>query len=397
VPGLSDTVIRQAIERITPRLIEDRRWLHAHPELGMQEVETARFVAERLCELGYEVRTGVAETGVLGTLRGVGPGPVVLLRADLDALPIQEENDVSYRSTVPGLMHACGHDAHTAILLGVAETLAGLRADLPGTVKLAFQPAEENEGGAERMIAAGVLDDPAVDACFGLHVDAELDVGTIGVRSGAFMAAEDDFTATIQGRGGHAAEPHLTVDAALIACEVVVALQSLVSREVDPLLPAVVTVGKVQAGTARNVIADSATIEGTVRTFDREVRDLLAERIPAVIASIAAVRRGRAEVEYERGYAAVINDPALAELMRTAAVATVGEERVWIPPPTMGSDDVSAFLEAVPGCYCFVGARDAASGKTWGHHHPRFDIDERCLPIGAELLVRTALARLARR
>jgi amidohydrolase len=346
--------LRRAIERIAPRLIADRRWLHAHPELGTQEFETGRFVAARLRGLGFEVRTGVADTGVLGTIRGGRPGPVLLLRADMDALPIEEENDVPYRSIVPDLMHACGHDAHTAILLGVAEVLSGLRDDLPGTVKLAFQPAEENEGGAERMIAAGVLDDPPVAACFGLHVDAESGVGTIGVCPGPFMAAEDEFTATIQGQGGHAGLPHLTVDAVLIACEAVVALQAIVSREVDPLQPAVVTVGRIQAGTARNVIADTATIEGTIRTFAPEIRDLLAQRVPAVISAIAGARRGTAHVDYERGYAAVVNDPALAELMWTAAAATVGAERVWTPPPTMGSDDVSAFLEAVPGCYCLV-------------------------------------------
>jgi amidohydrolase len=258
---------------------------------------------------------------------------------------------------------------------------------LAGTVKLVFQPAEENFGGAEPMIAEGVMNDPTVEACFGLHVDQESPVGTISVRSGPMFAAEDDFRITIQGKGGHAALPHRTVDATLVAAEVVVALQSLVSREVDPLELAVVTVGMLRSGVAGNVIADRAELAGTVRTFDPAVRKYLSQRLPELVTSVATGMRAAVEIDYELGYPAVVNDREVTALVRRAAAETVGAERVLEAEPTLGADDMSYFLEAAPGCYFFVGSRDEASGKVFTHH-PRFDIDERCLVIGVETLVR---------
>ena len=394
----TDTVtgrmIDQEVERLTPQLIEDRRYFHQHPELGFQEENTARVVAQRLRELGLEVRTGVGRTGVVGVLRGGRPGRTVLLRADMDALPIEEENDVPYRSQNPGVMHACGHDAHTAILLGVATILAGMREEIAGNVTFAFQPAEEIVSGAKEMIEAGAMADPPVDACFGLHVWQNLPVGVIGVRSGPLMAAGDAFRAVIRGRSAHAAEPHRGIDATLIASQTVVALQSLVSREVSPLESAVVTVGQLHAGTASNIIASHAELAGTVRTFDKEVRRHLSERVPALIRSIAEAMGAEAEVEYSFGVPATVNDPAMTEIVRAAAAEVVGPENVVEATPTMGSEDMSFFLEAAPGCYFFAGSSNEGTGKTFGHHHPRFDIDEQVLPIGVETLVRATLAYL---
>ncbi|ACZ39950.1 amidohydrolase [Sphaerobacter thermophilus DSM 20745] len=387
-------MIDQEVERLTPQLIEDRRYFHQHPELAFQEENTARVVAERLRELGLEVRTGVGRTGVVGVLRGGRPGRTVLLRADMDALPIEEENDVPYRSQNPGVMHACGHDAHTAILLGVATVLAGMREEIAGNVTFAFQPAEEIVSGAKEMIEAGAMADPPVDACFGLHVWQNLPVGVIGVRSGPLMASGDVFRAVIRGRGAHAAEPHRGIDATLIASQTVVTLQSLVSREVPPLESAVVTVGQLHAGTASNIIASHAELEGTVRTFDKEVRRHLSERVPALIRSIAEAMGAEAEVEYSFGVPATVNDPAMTEIVRAAAAEVVGSENVVEATPTMGSEDMSFFLEAAPGCYFFVGSSNEGTGKTFGHHHPRFDIDEQVLPIGVETLIRATLAYL---
>lgn len=392
---MTAATIEQAVERVSHEMVADRRYFHQHPELGMQEVNTSRVVAERLRSLGLEVQTGIANTGVVGLLRGAKPGKTVLLRADMDALPIEEENDVPYRSQNQGAMHACGHDAHTAILLGVAKVLAAMRDDLAGTVKFVFQPAEESVGGAKPMIEAGVMENPHVDACFGLHVWQNLPVGTVGVRSGPLMAAADGFQVTIRGRGGHAAEPHRTIDATLIACEAVVALQSIVSREVNPLQSAVVTVGTLRAGSAANVIADTAFFAGTVRTFDAELRQQIAQRVPALIDAVIASFRGTAEIEYHLGVPATVNDPAMAEIARAAATAVVGANHVVEPVPTMGGEDMSYFLDAAPGCYIFVGSSNEGAGKIFGHHHPRFDIDEQALEIGAETLARTAVLYLS--
>ncbi len=399
---MTGTRLRDDIDEIMPGVIADRRHLHEHPELGFQEVETSRFVAERLQALGVEdIRTGIAKTGVTGLIRGTassdGPTKTVLLRADMDALPIREENDVDYRSVADGVMHACGHDGHTAMLLGVSRLLLDQRDRFAGTVKVLFQPAEElPPGGAKPMIEAGVLEDPKVDAAFGMHLAQEQPLGVIGVRAGATMAAADRFVVHIKGKGGHGARPQSTVDPVVVGAQIVVALQTIVGREVDPTKAAVVTVGAFRAGEAFNVIPDTAELRGTVRTFDPEVRQQIAERIEALVTGIATSMRAEATVEYRYGYPATVNDPEMTELVRAAAAEVVGPDRVIEPPQTMGAEDMSYFLEQVPGCYYIVGSRNPDKGLVWGHHHPRFDFDEEALANGIETLVTTTLRYLAR-
>ncbi len=377
-------------------LVATRRDLHRHPELGFEETRTAGVVAGRLGDLGIEARTGVAGTGVVGVVNGEPtpgePRRTVLLRADMDALPIQEENDHEYRSTVPGRMHACGHDGHTAILLGVARLL--VEDPPPGNVVLVFQPAEEKPGGARPMIEAGVLVDPPVDAAIGLHLWSNLPVGTVGTNPGPLMAGASEFRLTIKGRGGHAALPHQAVDAVVVASHVVVALQTLVSRETSPLDSAVVTVGSIHGGTTFNVIAERAVLEGTVRAFDDDRREALRDRIAALAQGVAGAMGAEATLEWTPHYPATVNDPAMAALVAREAAVVVGEENVFTDIRTMGAEDMSYFLRAVPGCFFFVGAANAARGITAPHHNPRFDIDEAALPIGAEILARAARAFL---
>ncbi|CAA9550350.1 MAG: N-acetyl-L,L-diaminopimelate deacetylase homolog [uncultured Thermomicrobiales bacterium] len=395
---LVTTVLKNDVDEILPGVIADRRFLHEHPELGFQEVETSRFVAERLAAMGVEdIRTGIAKTGVTGLIRGQGgsgPGKTLLIRADMDALPIQEENDVDYRSKHDGVMHACGHDAHTAMLLGVTRLLQDRRGDFAGTVKVLFQPAEEGPGGAKPMIEAGALEDPKVDAALGLHVAQAMPLGKIGVRTGPAMAASDRFEIRIQGKGGHGARPQATVDPIAIGAQIVVALQTIVSRETDPTVPAVVTVGAFLAGQAFNVIPDTATLRGTVRSFDNDERQRLAERIQAVATGIAAAMRAEATVDYSFGYPPTVNDAAMTDIVRAAATSVVGAENVVDEELHMGAEDMSYFLEAVPGSFFFVGSMNEDRGLVWGHHHPRFDIDEVALSTGMATMVESALGYL---
>jgi amidohydrolase len=393
--------LKRDVDEMLPGVIADRRHLHEHPELGMHEHETAKFVADRLAALGVDdIRTGISETGVTGLIRGTAGGPgagkVVLVRADMDALPIQEENDVEYRSQTDGVMHACGHDAHTAILLGVARVLMERRDQFSGTVKLCFQPCEETgPGGAKWMIEQGVLEDPAVDACFGLHVWQNEPVGDVLVGDGPVMAASDRFTIDIQGKGGHGAMPNTTVDPIVVGMAIVNALQTIVSREVDPTESAVVTVGEFHAGNAPNVIPDTATIRGTVRTFTPGVQDLIERRIVELAEGIGAAMRAEVRADYRRGVPATVNDPAMAAIARRAAIEVVGAAHVRPQVPTMGGEDMSFFLREKPGCYFFVGTNNESRGLTWGHHHPKFDIDEEALGIGIETMVRTLTSYLS--
>lgn len=373
-------------------LIRTRRDLHRHPELGFQEHRTAGIVAERLRAAGYEVRTGIAETGVVGTLRGgAGDGPTLLLRADMDALPIVEECTHDFVSTHPGVMHACGHDAHVAIGLAVAERLARSRERWPGTVKYVFQPAEEGGGGALRMVHEGVLE--GVDAALGLHVWLGLPSGVVGVVPGPLMASSAEFDITIRGRGGHGAIPHETVDAVLVASQVVVALQSIVSRGVSPLESAVVTVGAFQAGEAHNVIAETALLRGTARAFDPRICRELPERIERVVAGVCAALGAEYDFHYDQSTPPTVNDARVAEAVRGVAEAVVGRERVRTDPEvrTMAAEDFGEFLLRAPGCYFFVGARNEATGAVHPHHSPRFDVCEEALPVAVEVLERAAL------
>lgn len=394
------TRLHDEIDEILPGLIADRRYLHENPELGFQEHNTAKFVAERLQALGVEeIRTGINGTGITGLVRGTGSGPgkdrVVLVRADMDALPIHEENDVEYRSRNDGVMHACGHDAHTAILLGLARTLMARRDEFAGTVKLLFQPSEEMfPGGAKGMIDEGVMEDPHVDASFALHMAQHQPLGVITIAGGPILAAPDSFKATIQGKGGHAAAPHRAVDPIVIGAQIVGALQTVVSRNVDPVESCVVTVGHFNAGEAFNVIPDIATIGGTVRTLTPEIRDLAEERVNTVIRGIAEAGGATVEIEYTRGYPATINDPAAAALVREAATEVVGADSVVTPPPSMGGEDYAYFLLDRPGAMFQVGTKNEERGLVWGHHHPRFDIDEESLAIALETMTVTVLKYL---
>jgi amidohydrolase len=308
----------------------------------------------------------------------------------MDALPIDEENDVPYKSRVPNVMHACGHDGHTAILLAAARVLSERRDKLAGTVKFLFQPCEERPpGGAKPMIEAGVLENPKVDAVFGLHLAQELPAGTVAARSGPIMAAADMFRLEIKGKGGHAAYPHECVDAALIGAQVLVALHAIVAREVKPTEPAVITVGQIAAGSAPNVIPDTALLRGTVRTFDKKLRQQLAKRVEEVAVGVARAMRADCVCTYEWGYPATVNEPKMTDLVLDVARDVVGADRIAPREQSMGGEDFSYFLEQRPGCFFNVGTRNESRGLIWGHHHPKFDIDdEASLPVGVDMFVK---------
>jgi amidohydrolase len=381
--------IRLDIRSLQPQLIEWRRHLHQRPELGFKEQLTAEFIAQKLQEWGIDHQTGIAKTGIVATIDSKRPGPVLAIRADMDALPIQEENEVSYRSHHDGIMHACGHDGHTAIALGTAYYLAHHRDDFAGTVKIIFQPAEEGPGGAKPMIEEGVLNNPDVDAIIGLHLWNNLPLGTVGVRSGALMAAVECFDCTIFGKGGHGAMPHQTVDSIVVSAQIVNALQTIVARNVNPLDSAVVTVGQLHAGSARNIIADTAKMSGTVRYFNPELDGYLGKRIEQIIDGICQSQGARYEFDYRQLYPPVINDAKIAELVRSVASDVVETPAGVVPEcQTMGGEDMSFFLQKVPGCYFFLGSANPSRNLAYPHHHPRFDFDETALNMGAEIFVR---------
>jgi amidohydrolase len=395
--------IRPAIQELQTQLVEWRRRLHQRPELAFREQLTSEFVSQKLQEWGIKHQTGIAKTGIIAIIEGTKENPetiqnpkskiqnrqVLAIRADMDALPIQEENDVPYRSQHDGLMHACGHDGHIAIALGTAYYLAQHRHDFAGTVKVIFQPAEEGVGGAKPMVAAGVLQNPNVDAIIGLHLWNNLPLGTVGVRSGALMAAVERFSCTIMGKGGHGAIPHQTVDSVVVSSQIVNALQTIVARNIDPIESAVVTVGELHAGTAHNVIADSARMTGTVRYFNPAFAGYFEKRMNQLIAGICQSHGASYQLEYWSLYPPVINDARIAELVRSVA-SDVVETPVGIVPEcqTMAGEDMSFFLQAVPGCYFFVGSANPAKDLAYPHHHPRFDFDEIALGMGVEIFVR---------
>lgn len=378
-------------------LISTRRDLHRYPELGFEEHRTAGIVASRLRAAGYEVQEGVAETGVVGTLRGGGgAGPTLLLRADMDALPIQEEAAHDFASTVPGKMHACGHDAHVAIGLAVAERLGRRRDEWPGAVRYIFQPAEEGAGGGLRMVEEGVLD--GVDAALGLHVWMELESGTVGVVEGPMMAGAREFRLVVQGRGGHGAIPQETVDALVIASQIVVAAQTIVSRNISPLDTAVLTFGTLNAGSSPNIIADTAILEGTIRAYRIDLMTAIQERLRELAQRLAGAFGASCELILgERFYPPTINDPRMTALAARAASEVVGAAHVRLDPGvrTMAAEDFSEYALRVPGCYFFLGIRDEAAGIVHPHHSPRFTVSERALPLGVDILERAALAFLS--
>ncbi|MBI2847064.1 MAG: amidohydrolase [Chloroflexi bacterium] len=383
--------LNREIDGLRGELVRLRRDFHRHPELGFQENRTAGVIAKRLTDMGLEVNTGIAKTGVIGLLKGEKPGRTLLLRADIDALPISERNRVSYRSRNEGVMHACGHDAHIAVLLTAASVLARHRDLVNGNVKFAFQPAEEQGGGAKPMIEEGVLRDPDVDAALGLHVWNNLPVGVVGIRTGPTFASADEIKITIKGRGGHGAMPHQGVDAIAIAGQVITTLQNIVSRTVSPLESAVVTIGKIEGGTAFNVLADRVVMKGTVRAYSMELRKNLLERVERVVQGVALALGGEYEFESRFACPPVVNDARMTKLVGKAAASVVGKDKVVTAEPTMGADDMSYFLEKVPGCYFRVGSANPGKGADKPHHHPEFDIDEEALPIAAKVMLKAAL------
>ncbi|THF84624.1 M20 metallopeptidase family protein [Cohnella fermenti] len=382
------------LEKAEGELINVRRYLHQHPELSFEEEQTAAFVADRLRALeGIEVRTNVGGRGVLGVLKGGRPGPTLAFRADFDALPIQDEKETPYKSTVPGVMHACGHDGHTSTLLGVAGVLSRYRHELKGSIVFIFQHAEEKPpGGAKFMIEDGALD--GVDEVYGVHVSSDIPYGRAGLKEGHAMAAVDAFTITIRGKGGHGARPHDAVDSVVIGSQVVGALQQIVSRRVNPLQPVVISVGVFQAGTAFNVIAGTAKLEGTVRTFDKQVRSQVEEEIRRVVRGICESAHATADIEYLNGYPSLVNPKAGFERARDTVKRVLGEDSFIELPAVMGAEDFAYYLEHRPGAFIHVGARNDEERTHYPHHHPRFDFDERALLAAGKVFLTLAAESL---
>jgi amidohydrolase len=383
--------LRTAADSIASRIIAWRRHLHAHPELSTEERQTARFIAHELKALDLSPQENVGDTH--GLIADIGPAdaPAVALRADMDALPIHEAADHDYISTNPGVMHACGHDAHVAMLLGAATILADRRDHLPRRVRLIFQPSEERApGGAAPMIAAGALDD--VDRVFGLHIWSEMPLGAIGTRAGPFMAGVSDFHITIHGRGGHAAMPQQCIDPIVIAAEIITALQTAISRSIGMADGGVVSVTRVEAGTATNVIPPEAHLHGTIRTLSEAVRETLHARVRTLAAGIAQAHGADATVEINPGYPPLVNDEnAVAEALAAARTVGVADSEILTLPPQGGGEDFAYYGQRVPAAFLFLGARNEQKNCKYPHHHPRFNIDEDALPLGTALLAQLAL------
>jgi amidohydrolase len=369
-----------------------RRDFHLHPELGFQEVRTSGIIASELRELGLEVSTGIAKTGVIAHIEGAQPGPVVMLRFDIDALPIHEETGAEYASQTPGVMHACGHDGHTAIGLTVAKLLNNHRQGFKGTFKLVFQPAEEGLGGAETMVREGAMESPAPARTLGLHLWNSKPLGWVGIAAGPVMAGAATFKIVVTGKGGHGAIPHLSIDPVLASAQIVTALQSIVSRNVDAQKAAVVTVASIHGGDAFNVIPPQVEMTGTLRYFEPEVGETLKRRFTQIVQNVAEGMECRAEISIGDITPPVINDQATtASVLRAAETVFPAESPDTRPYITMGSEDFSFFQQKAPGTYFFVGSNNAERGLNYGHHHPKFDFDEEALVRGAALMAGAAL------
>lgn len=384
----------ETLKSLFPDMVAWRRHLHRNPELSYQERHTSAFLADLLKSWGLQVKERVGGWGIVAEVRGGKPGATVALRADMDALPIQDEKTCEYASAVPGVMHACGHDAHTSALLAVAKLFAGRSGELAGNVRLLFQPAEEvSPGGAAPMIADGALD--GVDAIYGVHLWTPFPAGSVCAAPGPVMAAADEYVIQIRGKGGHGGLPHETVDSIVVGAQLVVNLQTIVSRSIDPVEPCVVSVGKFSAGNSFNVIAETCTINGTVRTFDTRVRDRVVERMKDICDRTGDMYGADIRLDYKEGYPPVVNDAAETERFFQVATHLFGPERVNRCPLIMAGEDFAYYLQRVPGCFMFVGAGNAQAGIVSPHHHPRFDIDESAMLQSAALLAGMAEHYLA--
>lgn len=395
--------IKPTIKKITPAIIEARHQIHQYPELGNREFKTAELVANHMRQLGLDVQTEVGVTGVVGLLKGGKPGPIVAVRADMDALPVTENTDLSFASKVRttylgkevGVMHACGHDVHVAVQMGVISVLASMRDEIPGTIKFIFQPAEEGpppgeEGGADLMLAEGVLENPKPEAIFGLHTFSPLNVGQIGYTPGPSFAAVDHFTIKVTGKQAHGAAPHLSADPIVMASRAVLALQTIRSRNLDPLEPSVITVGIIQGGERFNIIPGEVHLEGTVRTYNPEVRDAVEKRMGEILKGITESEGGTYKLDYQRGAPATINNIQLTEHVVPSLEKVVGKEKLLVLPPTMGGEDFSYFSNTVPGFYYRLGVADPVKGSG-GHHTPEFRADDASIPVGIEAMTTLVL------
>ena len=383
-------LLEQALDQKS-EIVALRRDLHQHPELGFKEVRTSGIVAQTLTDLGLEVMTGIAETGVIGLLEGKSKSPVLLLRFDMDALPIDEKTGASYASKTPGVMHACGHDAHTAIGVGAARLLAERRKELPGTIKFVFQPAEEGDGGAARMVADGVLENPKPNYVMGLHVWNEMRVGEYGLPPGPMMAGAELFNVRITGKGGHGASPHKSQDPVVAAAHIVTALQTITSRNLNPLDSAVLSIGEIKAGSAFNIIPEEAILTGTIRGFKTDVLNLVKDRFSTITTDIARAMGCEAEINLLQVTYPVDNDAELTELMAGVIRSIDTNAKINTTFQTMGSEDFSLMMRDIPGCFLMVGSANPDQGLDYGHHHPKFDIDEACLPNAVAIIAQGAI------
>lgn len=377
---------KQEAEALRDKVVAFRRDFHQHPEIAFEEVRTSGIVADELRRLGLEVQTGVGKTGVVAILEGHVDGPTVLVRADMDALPIQEENQTAYASQYPGKMHACGHDGHTAIALGVANLLSKYRDRINGRIKFVFQPAEEIGAGANAMIKDGVLENPRPDVSLGLHLWNTMPLGMLGVADGPVMAGSSTFSVTIKGKGGHAAIPHDCIDPVPVAAQIILALQTIVSRNVNPQDNAVVSVTKMTASDAHNIIPEEVKLGGTFRFFRTEIRDLIERRVREIASNIATAMSCTVDFGFHHATIPVVNHPDVSAKARQSFTKIVPEQMLLHQEPTTGAEDMAFFMHDIPGMFFFVGSANAEKGLNYGHHHPRFDFDEDVLPLSVALL-----------
>ncbi len=380
--------IKSISKQIFPGLVRLRRELHQYPELAFDEVRTSERIVRELRKLGLDFKKGVAKTGVVGLLNTLKKGRTVALRADMDALPVEEQTRFSYRSKNKGLMHACGHDVHVTCLIGAAKILTRLKDQLPGKVKFIFQPSEEvPPGGAKPMIEAGVLRNPDASGIFALHCDSVIPVGKIGVREGPTMAQADSFDIVIAGIGGHGARPNLGVDAIVVASQVVQALQTIASRKIDPVQPVVITIGKIEGGSARNIICDRVVLKGTARSLGKQVASRIPALLKTIVSGITKSARASFELEYSPGYPVLINHPQATDLVRGAAAQMFGKQAVFeISKPTMGGEDFAYYLQKVPGSFLRLGIRNPKKHAVYPWHHPKFTVDEDAIKVGSAVL-----------